>query len=328
MKKILGIVAGKHNGQTERAARTILLAAKEKGCEVQLVNIGDLNISRCLGCGVCSRRLREPLNMTPCPLYKDDMKWLDEQIRDADGLVFGAPMYEQSPPGEYKIMCDRFGPSHDVTIVRHIYNARKEAGIDCGDDPVYTEDFMRHKPAVFFGVGGSEWSHQGFPQLGIPAISLGLKIVDKEQFEWNRGILCYPDRVARLKNMGEHLAAMVELPFEEQWYNGPEAICPVCHNSVMRLKPGTDECTCVLCGMIGKIKVVDGKAVAEFSEEALLTPHILDSGREIHRLDMLGQGKPLPGQPDHYPTPEERAVANEKALAMVKELPDSRPPKK
>ena len=324
MKKVLGIVCGKRNGETERAARVALLAAKEKGCEVELINIGELNIKPCTGCGVCSRRLREPLNLTPCPQHDDDMEWLDEQICSSDALLFGAPMYEQAPPGQYKIMCDRFGPSHDVTIVKHIYDARVEAGID----PVYDPRYFIHRPAAFFGVGGSEWSHMGFPSLGIPAIPLGLKIVDREQFEWNRGILCYEDKIQRLRQMGEHLAAMAQLPFEEQWYNGPDSICPVCHNNVMRLKPGTNECTCVLCGMIGTVDVVDGKAVARFSEEALVTPHILASGREIHRLDMLGIGKPMPGQPDHYPTPEEREVGNAMAVQLMKELPTTRPPKK
>lgn len=323
-KKVLGIVCGRKNGETERAARIALLAAKECGCDVELINLGDLTIKPCIGCGVCSRRLREPLNLTPCPQHDDDMEWLDEQICSSDALLFGAPMYEQSPPAAYKAMCDRFGPSHDVAFIKHIYDARVEAGVD----PVYDPRYFNHRPAAFFGLGGSEWSYMGFPILGIPAICLGLKVVDREQFNWNRGILCYEDRVERMKAMGRHLAQMAQLPFDDTYYNGPEGMCPVCHNNVMLMTPGTDECTCALCGMIGKMEIKDGKAVAHFTEEAILTSHLTDTGREIHYLDLLGKGKPMPGQPKSYPTPEERSAADAKAREMMKELPTTKPPKK
>ncbi len=320
-KKVLAIVCGRKNGETERAARIALKAAKEQGCDVSLINIGELKIGRCLGCGVCSRRMDQPLNMTPCPLHEDDMEWLDEQICSSDALLFGAPMYEQAPPGEYKIMCDRFGPSHDVTIVKGIYDARVAAGVD----PVFDPRYFIHRPAAFYGVGGSEWSHMGFPMLGIPAIPLGLKIVDREQFEWNHCLLAREEYVERMRQMGEHLAKMAHLPSEEQYYNGPEGICPICHNNVMRMTPGTNECTCVLCGMIGTGYMEDGKLAVHFSEEELLASHVTDTGRAIHLKDMRGEGKPKPGQPKRRPTEEEYEMARLWGFELMKEIPSEKP---
>ena len=249
------------------------------------------------------------------------MKWLDSEILASDALLFGAPMFEQAVPGPYKIMCDRFGPSHDVTFQKKIYDARIRLGID----PEIDERWFDEKPAAFFGLGGSEWSYLSYPTLAIPAIPLGFKIVDRTQFDWNRELLANPERVARMKKMGEHLADMAGKDPEEMFYIGPEGFCPQCHNDVMRLGP-QGECTCSICGVIGKLTVEDGEIQVAYTEEMLATSHVTDSGREIHFLDLIGKGKPQPGQVP-FPTPEEQEEAKVVAAEYMKEIPSSKPPK-
>lgn len=322
MKKVLAIVCGRSNGQTEQAARVALKAAQEKGCEVELVNIMDLEIKPCIGCGVCSRALREPETIKPCPLHKDDMKWLDDKILSSDALLFGAPMFEQSVPGPYKTLCDRFGPSHDVTFVKKIYEARVALGIE----PQIDTRWFRERPVAFFGLGGSEWSYLSYPTLAIPAIPLGLKIVDREQFDWNRGILANEDRVARMKRMGEHLADMADKEPAEMTYIGREGYCPQCHNDVMRLGP-KGECTCSVCGVIGKLTVEDGEIKVSYTDEMLATSHVTDSGRAIHFLDLTGRGKPMPGQVP-TPTPEQAEKAGALAAEYKKAIPAAKPSKR
>jgi len=318
MAKVLGIITGKPNGETSRAARIALLAAQEKGCEVQLINLRTLNIKNCIGCGNCGAALRNPANYNPCPLTgNDDMDWLDEQILSADAILLGAPMFEESVPGEYKTMTDRFGPSHDVTFQKKLYDARVAMGIDPKIDP----RFFKKRPFAFFGVGGSEWQYLGYSTGGIPAVPMGFVPVDREEFLWNRNLLSDESRVARMKQMGEHLAAMAQIEDPEQWtYIGPEGVCPVCHNDVVQFNEDMTEATCVLCGIIGQVSAQDGKIAITFSEEARTHSHILDSGREIHFKDLTS---------GH--TPEfaaKRQEAQEKSKALVEALPFSKPPKK
>ena len=55
--KIMGIVAGRHNGNSEILVKEALNAAKEKGAEVTLINLFDYNILPCTGCESCTMRM-------------------------------------------------------------------------------------------------------------------------------------------------------------------------------------------------------------------------------------------------------------------------------
>ena len=317
-KKILAIICGKPNGETARAARVALLAAQEKGCEVELVNLMQLKILPCTGCNTCGAALRSPDKVMPCPLNgRDDMAWLDEQILSADAILLGAPMYEESVPGPFKTMTDRFGPSHDVTFQQKLYDARVAMGIDPQIDP----RFFKKRPFAFFGLGGSEWQYLGYSTGGIPAIPMGFVPVDREEFLWNRNLLADESRVARMKQMGEHLAAMAQIEDPEQWtYIGPKGVCPVCHNDVVQFNEDMTEATCVLCGIIGQVGFEDGKLQITFTEEARTHAHILDSGREIHFKDLTSGHSP-----ETFIKLKESA---EKGKELMKRLPSTVPPKK
>lgn len=320
MSKILAIVCGKTNGQTERAARVALKAAKDKGCEVELINLMNLDIRACKGCNICTRQLMDPSFTTPCPLHDDDMTWLDERIYESDAVIFGAPMFEQSVPGPFKTMTDRFGPSHDVTFRKFAYDRRVAMGIDPVVDP---RAFIK-RPAAFFGLGGSEWAYLSFSTVGIPAIPLGLEIVDRAQFSWNTDINADPERVARLQKMGEHLADMINVPEGERTYIGEEGQCPCCHNDVFQLSPDIKKATCVLCGVIGDVVVDDDKNIRiTFTEEMLKTSHVTDTGRTIHLEDLQGKGNQRKKL-----TEEQYAAGKQLAKELMLEIPDRRPEKK
>ena len=52
--KVMGIVAGRHNGNSEIAVKEALLACQEAGAECQLINLFDYNILPCTGCEGCT----------------------------------------------------------------------------------------------------------------------------------------------------------------------------------------------------------------------------------------------------------------------------------
>ncbi len=47
--KVLGIVAGRHNGNSEILVKEALLACQEAGAECKLINLFDYNIEHCTG---------------------------------------------------------------------------------------------------------------------------------------------------------------------------------------------------------------------------------------------------------------------------------------
>ena len=230
--KILAIYCGRNNGFSEALAKTALVGAAEQGAKVEAVNLMDLNIKPCINCGTCMRILSDDTFYGKCPFDDDDVKWLDEQILSSDGLIFVAPMFEKAVPANYKLMCDRMGPSHDVTFQKFAYDRRMARG----EDPRIDSRWFISRPASFIGHGGSEWSQLSYPSMASPAISCVLTIVDRLQFDWNSDLLFREEDIIRVRKSGGHVAKMVAVKnTEERQYIGPKGHCPVCHNDVMVL---------------------------------------------------------------------------------------------
>ena len=57
--KVLGISAGRHNGNSDIAVKEALLACQEKGAEVVFINLFDYNILPCTGCESCTMMMGE-----------------------------------------------------------------------------------------------------------------------------------------------------------------------------------------------------------------------------------------------------------------------------
>ena len=57
--KVLGIVAGRHNGNSEILVKEALLACQEAGAECKLINLFDYHIEHCTGCESCTMQMGE-----------------------------------------------------------------------------------------------------------------------------------------------------------------------------------------------------------------------------------------------------------------------------
>ena len=98
--KILGIVCSpRKGGNTEILVREALEAAHEAGAETELVLIADKEIAPCDGCGACLK--------TGICIIKDDMQALYQQLEQADGLIFGTPVYFANVTAQAKAVMDR-----------------------------------------------------------------------------------------------------------------------------------------------------------------------------------------------------------------------------
>ena len=112
--KLLGLSCGRKMQNTEILVKEAMMAAEEYGAEVGMIRLLDLDIKPCKGCTLCARSLMQG-GPGKCTI-KDDLHFVEEQLMACDALILGAPVYVLGPPGLLKVICDRFGPSHDVAF--------------------------------------------------------------------------------------------------------------------------------------------------------------------------------------------------------------------
>ena len=98
--KVLGIVCSPRlHGNTELMVQESLHGAQEAGAEVELVTLAGKNIAFCDGCHSC--RANEGCHI------KDDMQDIYTKLREADGIIFGTPVYFWSASAQAKTLIDR-----------------------------------------------------------------------------------------------------------------------------------------------------------------------------------------------------------------------------
>jgi multimeric flavodoxin WrbA len=98
--KILGLSCSpRREGNTEILIGEALQGAKHEGGEVELYRVSDKDIKPCDGCGTC-------FDMGECHI-KDDMQGLYDKLLEADGIIFGTPVYFYSMTAQAKTVIDR-----------------------------------------------------------------------------------------------------------------------------------------------------------------------------------------------------------------------------
>lgn len=101
--KILGIVGSpRREGNTEIMVKEALEAARGKGAETELFLLADHDIAPCDGCTACAE--------TGACVIDDDMQKLYELMEEADGLIFGTPVYFINVSAQAKAVIDRSLP--------------------------------------------------------------------------------------------------------------------------------------------------------------------------------------------------------------------------
>ena len=104
MKKVLIISASpRKNGNSQMLCEQFRKGALEKGHQVELVRLTDLNIGFCRACDACMR------NGGTC-ILKDDMAKVLELYQRADVLVLATPVYFYGISAPMKTFIDRTYP--------------------------------------------------------------------------------------------------------------------------------------------------------------------------------------------------------------------------
>ena len=97
---VLGIVCSpRKGGNTEILIKEALAGANEGGAESELLTMWDKEIKPCDGCGACHK--------TGVCHIKDDMLIVSKKMLNADGIIFGTPVYFYTLSAQAKILLDR-----------------------------------------------------------------------------------------------------------------------------------------------------------------------------------------------------------------------------
>lgn len=300
MKKILGLSFGRKMGNTEVMVKHALDACRQAGHEVRFIRVNDLDIKDCTGCIACVVGMM--MGKKGGCVLQDEFHILDEALMECDGVIFGSPTFEMTPTGTFKTVCDRIGPSHDISFRK----VAIEEGLAAGKSPDQLPDARCLKPRVgaFFSVGGAmtqNWLSFMLPTMYCFPMSQGIDIVDTYEYY---GAMAYNHVVGnqpvmdRIYEMGRHVAQAVECEDEgerRRWRGDHEGVCPVCHCDLLTVVDGGAAVECPVCGIRGAHKVVDGKLTAEFSAEQQARSRLFYPGKLEHSTEIKTCAAP-PGQ--------------------------------
>ena len=99
MKVLMINGSPKENGNTARALSEMRAVFEREGVEVDWVQVGQLAVRGCMGCGACYK-------LGKC-VFDDEVNVLAEKLRECDGMVVGSPVYYAAANGTLVSVLDR-----------------------------------------------------------------------------------------------------------------------------------------------------------------------------------------------------------------------------
>ena len=144
MKKVIGFSGSPRVGHnTDNLVNKVLGGAKNKGAETKFYNIQKQNISGCVACMACRKD-------GICSI-KDDMNDIIAEIKNADAVVFGSPVYMLQMTGQTKIFVDRLSP-----LIKGDFTSNLREGIKAqwvftqgAEDPELFRTYFDHNESIF-----------------------------------------------------------------------------------------------------------------------------------------------------------------------------------
>lgn len=268
---ILGISFGKRNANTDILVKEALYGAHEANPEatVKFINTVRLNIGRCRGCGACSTALEHGKDNV-C-VFKDDFQALEEEVRKADCLIIGAPVYVLQPVGQFKDFVDRFSCRHDYSAITWVLDKRRT-----GEMPGNADDFpmerLKKRTISYISVGGAttdNWTSMSTATMHLFGFPPMMKVMGNYKAD-HMGTTGNPyldqELIDNIHEMGRRTVKGYEddsVPFFEQPNRAP-GVCPVCHQRLITILPGTTKVECPVCGIEGELRIEDGAIKVDF----------------------------------------------------------------
>ena len=102
MKVVLIIGSPRKNGNTARALKEVSDTLVAEGLETETVWIGTKPVRGCIACGQCLKK-----SLGRCAFDDDVANEIVDKLKDADGIVIGAPTYYGQPNGAFLAVWQR-----------------------------------------------------------------------------------------------------------------------------------------------------------------------------------------------------------------------------
>jgi multimeric flavodoxin WrbA len=90
------------NGNTHHALTMVGAKLQENGVDFEIIHIGNKAIRGCIACGLCRKNQDEK-----CSITTDVVNEVVQQMKNADGIILGAPVHYSGIPGTMKSFLDR-----------------------------------------------------------------------------------------------------------------------------------------------------------------------------------------------------------------------------
>jgi len=297
-KKVLGVSFGRKMSNCDIMVKQALMVCEKEGYEVAFIRADDLNVTNCNGCIACTVQLMMGKGRGYCVKH-DDFDILDECIMQSDAIILACPTYETSVTGRFKTICDRIGPSHDITFRKAAYDEGKAAGKPESELPDVRS--FKKRTAALISVGGAmteNWIALTLPMMYQFTFPLGIDVIDGVEYYGamaHESVVGNPEMMERMTKVGENIVASLKAQNEEErirWRGDEEGVCPVCHTRLLQVSRDGLTVDCVVCGSHGTPKIVDGKLIAEFTEEELDRSRLKWGGKLEHMTEIKTQAQP------------------------------------
>lgn len=297
-KKVLGVSFGRKMSNCDVMVKQALMECEKAGCETAFIRADDLNISNCTGCIACVIGMITGRGRGYCVRH-DDFDILDECIMQSDAVILACPTYETSVTGRFKTICDRIGPSHDITFRKAAYDEGKAAGKS--EEQLPDVRSFKKRSAALISVGGAmteNWIALTLPMMYEFTFPMAIDVIDTVEYYGamaHESVLGYPEMMERMTKVGQNIVASINAETEEeriQWRGDEEGCCPICHTRLLQVSHDMTTVDCVVCGSHGTIKIEDGKIRVDYTPEELDRSRLRWGGKLEHSTEIKTQAQP------------------------------------
>ena len=267
--KVLGLCAGRRNGNTEMMMKEAFRAIEEKcGAECQLVRIQETEINTCIGCETCMVNHLKGNWDFRCihKIDSDHFYFIEQLMREADAIIVSSPAYNLLPTGQLIKFLNKLHASGNYRDMVHKNN----------------------KVGATFSLGGTDWTN--FTPNFCRMIAMELcgsyeALVDSVHWDFvnAKGNVLLTDGIFdRMYKLGENVAEalLMKEKGEKTAYVGTPGICPDCHGTMLEKRD--DGWYCPQCLTKATLTMVDGELVAEFTPESRAKNRWSPDGQELH----------------------------------------------
>lgn len=145
MKVLLFNGSGNENGCTFTALSVVAESLNKNGIDTEIIQVGKQPIRDCIGCGACKK------SDGHCVFKDDIVNEIIDKAKEADGFIFGSPVYYAHPSGRLLTLMNRLfyagGAAFAYKPAAAVVSARR-AGTTASLDAITKHFTINNMPVV------------------------------------------------------------------------------------------------------------------------------------------------------------------------------------